>query len=47
MPVDNLRKLTAAFDTIEDHVLTMKHTSVKRGVEGAIALAQAHGEQVD
>jgi hypothetical protein len=25
----------------------MKRTSVKRGVEGAIALSQAHGEQVD
>jgi hypothetical protein len=43
MPVDNLRKLAAAFDTIEDPVLTMKRTSVKRGVEGAIALAQVHG----
>jgi hypothetical protein len=38
MPVDNLRKLAKAFDTLEDHVLTMKHTSVKQGVEGAIAL---------
>jgi hypothetical protein len=25
----------------------MKHTSVKQGVEGAIALAQAQGKQVD
>jgi hypothetical protein len=47
MPVDNLQKLAAAFDTLEDPVLTMKHTSVKQGVEGAIALAQAHGEHVD
>jgi hypothetical protein len=39
MPVDNLKKLAEAFDTIEDHVLTMKGRSVKRGVEGAIALA--------
>jgi hypothetical protein len=37
MPVDNLQKLVAAFDTIEDHVCAMKLTSVKRGVEGAIA----------
>jgi hypothetical protein len=44
MPVDHLRKLAKAFNTIEDPVLTMKHTSVKRGVEGEIALAQAHGE---
>jgi hypothetical protein len=47
MPVDDLWKLAAAFDTIEDPVLTMKRTSVKWGVEGAIALAQAHGEHVD
>jgi hypothetical protein len=47
MPVNNLQKLSAAFDTIEDPVLTMKRTSVKQGVEGAIALGQAHGEQVD
>jgi hypothetical protein len=25
----------------------MKHTSVKQGVKGAIALAQSHGEEVD
>jgi hypothetical protein len=47
MPVDNLRKLAEAFDTLENHVLAMKHMSVKRGVEGAIALAQSHGEEVD
>jgi hypothetical protein len=47
MPVDDLKKLVEAFDTIEDHVLTMKIRSVKRGVEGAIALAQSHGEEVD
>jgi hypothetical protein len=47
MPVDNLQKLATAFDTIEDHVLTMKCTSIKRGVEGALALAQAQGKQVD
>jgi hypothetical protein len=46
MPV-NLKKLSEAFDTIEDPVLTMKSRSVKRGVEGAIALAQSHGEEVN
>jgi hypothetical protein len=44
---DNLRKLLKAFNTLEDHVLAMKRTSVKWGVEGAIALAQLHGEEVD
>jgi hypothetical protein len=29
MLVDNLRKLLEAFDTPEDHVLAMKHRSVK------------------
>jgi hypothetical protein len=47
MPVDNLRKLVGAFDTLKDPMLTMKRTSVKQGVEGAIALAQSHGEKVD
>jgi hypothetical protein len=47
MPVDNLKKLVEAFDTLEDPTLTMKGRSVKRGVEGAIALAQSHSEEVD
>jgi hypothetical protein len=47
MPVDNLKKLAEAFDTVEDPVLTMKSWSVKQGVEGAIALAQSHGKEVD
>jgi hypothetical protein len=47
MLVDNLKKLAKAFDTLEDHVLAMKRRSVKRGVEGSIALAQLHGEEVD
>jgi hypothetical protein len=46
VPVD-LKKLAEAFDTIEDPILMMKSCSVKRGVEGAIALAQLHGEEVD
>jgi hypothetical protein len=47
MPGDNLKKLIETFDTVEDPVLTLKHTSVKRGVEGVIALAQSYGEEVD
>jgi hypothetical protein len=47
MPGDNLRKLLEAFDTTNDPVLALKRTFVKRGVEGAIALAQSHGEEVD
>jgi hypothetical protein len=47
MPGDNLKKLTETFDTIEDHVLALKRTSVKRGVEGAIALPQSYGKEVD
>jgi hypothetical protein len=46
VPVD-LKKLAEAFDTVEDLVLSMKSWSVKRGVEGAIALAQSHGEEVN
>jgi hypothetical protein len=47
MPSDNLQKLVAAFDTIKDPVHSIKRMSVKRGVEGAIALTQSHGEEVD
>jgi hypothetical protein len=47
MPVDNLKKLPEAFDTLEDPVLAMKGQSIKWGVEGAIALAQSHVEEVD
>jgi hypothetical protein len=43
----DLKKLAAAFDTTEDPTLLMKSRSVKRGAEGAIALAYAHGEEVD
>jgi hypothetical protein len=39
MPADDLKKLVETFDTIEDPILAMKSCSVKRGVEGAIALA--------
>jgi hypothetical protein len=44
---NNLQKLLEAFDTLEDHVVALKRTSMKRGVEGAIALEQSHGEEVD
>jgi hypothetical protein len=44
MLVDNLKKLAEAFDTLEDPVLAIKGRSMKRGIEGAIALAQSHDE---
>jgi hypothetical protein len=44
---DNLKKLAEAFDTLEGPILVMNSRLVKRGVEGAIALAQSHGEEVD
>jgi hypothetical protein len=47
MPTDDPRKLAKVFDTPEDPILLMKSRSVKRGVEGAIALTYAHGEEVD
>jgi hypothetical protein len=43
----NLRRLIDAFNTIEDPIHAMKLILIKRGVKGAIALAQAHGEVVD
>jgi hypothetical protein len=47
MPADGLKKLATVFDTAEDPILSMKSRSVKRGAEGAIALAYSHGEEVD
>jgi hypothetical protein len=47
LPVDNLRKLVEAFDTVEDPVLAMKLSSVKQGVEETITLTQSHGKEVD
>jgi hypothetical protein len=47
MPDNDLRKLVKAFDTSNNPILLMKGRSVKRGVEGAIALAYAHGEEVN
>jgi hypothetical protein len=47
MPIGNLRKLVEAFDTLEDLVLQLKLSSVRRGAEGMIALTQSNGEDVD
>jgi hypothetical protein len=45
--VPDLKNLAKAFDTDVDPILTMKGLSLKRGVEGAIAFAYAHGEEVN
>jgi hypothetical protein len=47
MPTDNLKKFAAIFNTPEDPILSMKSRSVKRGAEGAIALAYSHDEEVN
>jgi hypothetical protein len=47
VPDGDLKKLAKAFDTPDDPILLMKGRSVKRGAEGAIALAYAHGEEVN
>jgi hypothetical protein len=47
MATDDLKKLVAVFDTAKDPILSMKSQSVKRGAEGAIALAYSHGEEVN
>jgi hypothetical protein len=46
MPSNDLKKLAATFDTVEDPIMSMKSHLVKRGTEGAIAL-DSHGEEVD
>jgi hypothetical protein len=45
--VPDLKNLAQAFDIDEDPILTMKGLSLKRGAEGAIAFAYAHGEEVN
>jgi hypothetical protein len=45
--INDLKKLAATFDTVEDPIQAMKSRSVKRGVEGAIAFALSHGEEVN
>jgi hypothetical protein len=47
VPTADLKKLAAAFDTVEGPILLMKSRSVKQGAEGAIAFAYSHGEEVD
>jgi hypothetical protein len=43
----DLKKLVKVFDTPEDPILLLKGRSIKRGTEGTIALAYAHGVEVD
>jgi hypothetical protein len=43
----DLKNLAKAFDTDDDPIITMKGLSLKRGAEGAIAFAYAHGEEVN
>jgi hypothetical protein len=45
--VPDIKNLAKAFDTDDDPILTMKGLSLKRGAEGAIAFAYAHGEEVN
>jgi hypothetical protein len=45
--VPDFKNLAKAFDTDDDAILTMKGLSLKRGAEGAIAFAYAHGEEVN
>jgi hypothetical protein len=47
VPETDLKKLAKVFDTLDNPVLLMKGRSMKRGVEGAIELAYAHGEEVN
>jgi hypothetical protein len=47
VPKDNLTKLATAFDTIEHPTLQLKGLSLKRGVEGAIALSFGHDADFD
>jgi hypothetical protein len=47
VPKGNLAELAKPFDTTEDPILQLKGLSIKRGVEGAIALSLAHGTDFD
>jgi hypothetical protein len=47
VPKDNLENLAKSFDIVEDPILQLKGLSLKRGVEGAIALSFAHGMDFD
>jgi hypothetical protein len=47
VPETDLKKLAKTFDTPDDPILLMKGRFMKRGAEGAIVLAYAHGEEVN
>jgi hypothetical protein len=47
IPNNDLKKLAEAFDTTDDPILQLKGLSLKRGIEGAIALSYAHGADFD
>jgi hypothetical protein len=47
VPETDLKKLAKVFDPPDGPILLMKGHSMKRGAEGAIALAYAHGEEVN
>jgi hypothetical protein len=47
VPVNDLKNLAKAFDTNNDPLLQLKGLSVKRGVEGVIALSYVHGADLD
>jgi hypothetical protein len=47
VPNNDVKKVTQAFDTTKDPILQMKHLSLKRGAEGAIAFSYAHGAELD
>jgi hypothetical protein len=47
MRVGSLGNLVEAFYTLEDTILQLKLSSVRRGIEGTIALTQSHGENED
>jgi hypothetical protein len=44
---ENLKRLVDSFNTLKDPVLQLKRLSMKREVEGMVALSLSHGEQVD
>jgi hypothetical protein len=47
VPANDLKQLAKAFDSKDDPLLQLKGLSMKRGVEGAIALSYAHGADLD
>jgi hypothetical protein len=47
VPANDLKQLAKAVNTKDDPLLQLKGLSVKRGVEGAIALSYAHGADLD